>query len=83
MAGARYLRSELHILAALEQGPKAKSDLQRSLGWDPVVPSRALDSILATMREARLVHCIGRGLWALAPGTVVCPHCHGRGLVEE
>jgi len=83
MAGARYLRSELHILAALEHGPKPKSELQRALGWDPVAPSRAMDALLATMREARLIACVGRGLWALAAGTVVCPHCHGRGLIEE
>jgi len=84
MAGARRLRNEIRVLGALESGPKRRAELLQVLGWDPLGrPSGAFDGLLAKMREAGLVRCVSKGVWALAEGCEVCPSCHGRGLVEK
>ena len=83
MAGARFLRTELTVLKCLSEGPATKVELKRALLWDPIGPSRVLDSVLATMRIAGLIEPGARGEWRLAEGCVLCPTCHGRGLVSE
>lgn len=84
MAGARWLRTEFAVLKRLSAGPANKTDLKRALCWDPVQPSKALDSILATMRTAGLIEPAARGEWQLAEDCELCPTCRGRGvLVRE
>lgn len=81
MAGARWLRTELVLLKRLATGAATKADLKRALCWDPVLPSKALDSILSTMRVAGLIEPVGRGEWQLTEGCELCPTCHGRGIL--
>jgi len=83
MAGARFLKAELAVLKRLADGPATKTDLKRVLCWDPVAPSRALDSVLATMRVAGLIEPAARGEWRLAEGCELCPTCHGRGILSH
>jgi hypothetical protein len=83
MAGARLFKVELQVLRKLAEGASNKTEIKRALGWDVASSNKAIDGVLATMREAQLIEPAARGEWQIASGLCLCPTCHGRGVVSS
>ena len=80
--GRNALRLELQILRSLQDGPKAAVDIKRDLGWDVHTRQKALEMVLQQLRIAGLTEAVG-GKWRIIAGKSVCPHCGGRGVIDE
>lgn len=83
MAGNRLFKVELQVLRHLAQGPSNKTEIKRALGWDVTSANKAIDGILASMREAGLIEPAAKGEWQIAAELCLCPTCHGRGVVDK
>lgn len=69
------------IHQSLHNGPQTNRELRESLGLSAERYDPRLDRKLQQLRKDGKIHLVG-GRWAL--NTVIqCPHCKGRGWVEN